>query len=409
MSVPHLLAELRKLVSPFGVISSSKGETLRADPDEFYLYKTKVSSITRFGPITPPLIGFGFSGDADLAELKSVCEALERFCGANYAGKDKIRSALSRLSNHAVDPVACLGYSDHQYSTPGFPLRRIQPGTEQTWVSSKELGTGRHLYIHADLVAMSPRSLHARASSIGMAIHREEHAAIEAALLELIERDHLAIAFWHGAPLPRIRPANASPEVQRHLDAMYEAGYEVACLHMNFGLGVHVVLWLAFRESAAPYLLKGAAAHFEFGTAKAKAFDELLRSFLHYKDRPFPLVGNAKGAMKNLMHYQRPDVKDRLGFLLGDFQALPSEEAIQQNQDQLVQHMSRRGFQVLAIDMTHELVARSGLRCVRVIVPGLVKTPLGSEPWQLGLPRLRRIGDARDANLATTHEPHFFS
>ncbi|CUA96544.1 YcaO-like family protein [Thiomonas bhubaneswarensis] len=409
MTRAEMIDALCRSVSPFGVVNDLRGECLEDRGQSYFLYRARINAFGRTGLLTPPLSGFGFSGDKDDAVLKALCEALERFCGVNFEPRIRHRGPWSDVAPNAVDPRQCLGYLDEQYRIPGFSLAPFDPEADHDWVEAMDPVSKSTLWMHLDLALMSMTSKVSKTSSVGMAIHSDAGLAAESAVLELIERDHLALAFWYGAPCRSLPKDNLPLSLHPHLESMVQAGYELHCLGLNFGLDVPVVLWLAFRADGLPHLLKGASANRRGVDAQSKAFEEMFRSFLHYRRHPFEVSSNAQGAMKNLVHYQTPDVAKRLGFLIDQTSRADPPELGGDFQGDLFTHLMRKGFPTYLVDMSHSVIGAFGLTCIRAISPSLVKTPLGSEPWQLASPRLRAYRGARDEALAAHPELHFFS
>lgn len=405
----NLLQVLRVVCEPFGIISDLRGEAFECADKPRHLYRARIQSISRSGFLPQVLTGFGFSDDAQLAEIKAIGEGLERFCGVNFSSRDAIHATWNEISASAIHPRACLQYEESQYLQKDFPLQRFDESKICEWVPAYRYKTRERILVHADLVRMSHASRIAKTSSIGMAIHTDIEVAQESALLELIERDHLAIAFWHGKAGKHLDLEDMPDQILIHIKSLYNEGFRVYALLYLFDLNVPVVLWLAFRSTGLPYFLKGCASHQNIDVACERSFDELLRSFIYYKKHPFVFESNSQGATKNLMFYQAADVESRLNFLFDDVATASMDNKEVAHSKSIFDRFEELGMSVFFVKMSHPLVADLGMECVRAIVPGLVRTPLGSEPWQLAAPRLRRIGSERDMSLASKHLPHFFS
>jgi len=395
-----LLGVLRRVCEPFGIVSDLRGESFECADKTLHLYRARIHSISRSGFLPQTLTGFGFSDDAQLAEIKAIGEGLERFCGVNFSSRNAIHTTWKEISASAIHPSACLQYDDDQYLHKDCPLQKFDERKVSEWVPAYRYKTKEQLFIHADLVRMSHLSKIAKTSSIGMAIHTNIGVAEESALLELIERDHLALAFWHGEGGGQLDLEGMPDRIQVHLKALRDDGFRVYALLYRFNLNFPVVLWLAFRSTGLPYFLKGASSHKDIHVACEKSFDELLRSFLYYKKHPFVFEKKSQGAAKNLMFYQTPDAEMMLNFLLDTGTVAKMEDKTGNCSASIFDCVEEAGFPVFFVQMSHPLVVDLGMKCVRAVVPGLVRTPLGSEPWQLAARRLRRTGSDRDTGTS---------
>lgn len=405
--VAALLQALDRVTGPFGVLPEVRGDRLEDAGRSFHLFRARLNAIARTGLCTPALTGFGFAESAADARLKAACEGLERFCGINFRSAGARHASYDEMRRDAVSPAPWIRYSEEQRGHSGFQFVRFKTDEREEWIPASEGHSGRTRYVHADLVRMSQHPRLTRASSIGMAIHSDAQRAKDSAILELIERDHLALAFWRGDPCASMPVESIAPELHPHLESMRADGFRVHCVRIDYGLGVVVALWLAFRGSRLPHLLKGAAADRDIASARTRAFDELLRSFLYYRTRPFQIPAQPTGAERNLHHFQTPDVDSRLGFLVGP--PMQSSATSAPPARDLTGELHARGITVHFVDMGHRITRSLGLHCVRALSSGLVTPPLGSDPWPLDSPRLRRHGHPRDTQLSISPEPLFFS
>lgn len=404
----QLLEKMDALHGPFNVINEITGEVFADGGKQYFLYRARINAFTRASRIPAPMFGFGFASQEGEARLKAMCEALERFCGVNYLGIGNRLATWDEVRDYAMWPGDFVRYSSQQYATPGFALRPFDPSSRTAWADARSCLSGRPVLVHSDLVQMRADPGFTRASSIGMAIHTDASIAIDSALLEVLERDALALVFWGELACPRLPFSILPDQLASHLESLAEAGFTLHCLHIRFDVAVHVVLWVAFRKNKAPFFIKGACADPSLARAAAKAFEELLRSFLHYERTPFQVAKQASGVFKNLMHYQNPDVDQRLGYLLGPPCSIPAAD-VESPGRTIADLIGDAGFEPLMVDMTYPSVSALGLHCVRALVPGLLKTPLGSEPWPMGMDRLWRMSKRDLADVPLDPPPHFFS
>lgn len=151
------------------------------------------------------------SGDS--AALRAQAEAIERFC-MMHAPPDRLQQTASSLVSSCwqEELIASLLFSADQYATPDFRFAPFHGQLPLDWSWAESLETGQRALVPTSLVGHvdSPSVRLVDATSSGYAAHPVRAEAIAHALLELIERDALLLAWMaprtlvrlEGVPLP---------------------------------------------------------------------------------------------------------------------------------------------------------------------------------------------------------------
>ncbi len=369
-----------------------------------------------------PVHCFGDGEDAALASLRCAAECLERFCTFHFDSRSWRRATWAELGDHAVAPPSLTLYSEAQYQTQGFPFPRFDPHRPGDWLRGHALASGREVWVPAELVFVgysAPAALTIETSA-GAATQQSFEAAAAAGLLEVLERDALAVTFLAGHAPPRLS-LPAEGETSDRVRLMRDSGYQVVALDLTLDLEISVVLVLALRPGGpGPLLLKGAGSSFRRERALAQAMRELWRSFLYYRRHP-EAATVARSAHPwsleyGLAYYQRPEALATLRFLLQGPEAPASASTAEPDTlPRLVEACARAQLEPIAVDCTLPMLREVGLHCVRVLVPGLQPLSVGEAPWRLGGQRVldlpRRLG-WRDRPLTEGElhrAPHFFT
>lgn len=191
---------------------------------------------------------WGRDRDPSRAWLKSIMEANERFaCERPHATIDAHCSALA----DALPSSTLIAYSKQQYATQGFPFAPFDADARYQWVEGFDVATGRSVAIAADHIyyidglrptrAASTAPLTAATSS-GVAAHDTREAALESALLELIERDAFMRAWLELRPPPEIARESLPGDIQARLASLAAAGVLTwaRTLDTAYGTGIFV-------------------------------------------------------------------------------------------------------------------------------------------------------------------------
>ncbi|MBA3501802.1 MAG: YcaO-like family protein [Myxococcota bacterium] len=156
--------------------------------------------------------GAGWS--AELAERACVGEAVERWQTHPLPSDRLVRASFDRwsLDEPAIDPRRFVRFHPEQ----PIPYERLSETTEVDWIACRVLGEGTPIWAPADLVFLDLRPGHAPrfgpTISTGWSAHATAQAALESAILEVIERDALVGAWWGSYRLVEVDDPRIDPE-----------------------------------------------------------------------------------------------------------------------------------------------------------------------------------------------------
>ena len=236
-----------------------------------------------------PRSSIGKSFCAAEATAAATAEAAERY-SITYRGDERV--TMARLGDlPAIAPNELLLYSPRQYANREA-WNRTQPETQWVhepfdpecvtgWTAATSLATGETRYVPAACCYMwypfRGEPCFCAADTNGCAAGRTRDEAILHALLELIERD--AVAIWWYNRLERPAVELASFEDGRILalrDELARVGREVQVLDLTTDLGIAAyAAVVANRDGSQPCF--GCAAHHSPRAAALKAIEEAIQ------------------------------------------------------------------------------------------------------------------------------------
>ncbi|MFD7997968.1 TOMM precursor leader peptide-binding protein [Streptomyces mirabilis] len=342
-----------------------------------------------------PLRGRSAGKGASAAQAKAgaLGETIERFSAVWQGDEHRIRATYRDLAGEAVHPHALQLYSERQYADRAeWNARRIafhrvpEPFDENAthdWSPVWSLTGQRH--VHVPTAALFYRYPHVPAGgrfiyadSNGSAAGGTREEAVLQGLLELVERDSVAV-WWYN----RLRRPAASVDslTLTHLTTWQEShaalGREAWVLDLTSDLGIPVMAAISRRtDSPAESILMGFGADLDMGVALSKAMSEANQLLpvavgaesrtppptpedelsLHWwrtatvENQPYlrPLLDGAGAAATSLPIRKRTDP-------LSDVEALR-------------QALEKGGMEVLVADQTRPDI---DMPVVKVLVPGL--------------------------------------
>ncbi len=329
------------------------------------------------GASTPP----GGKGATDeQARVSALCEALERWSGV-FGGEEARRAAtLEELGDAAIHPNAVMGFSDAQYAArertnaearsmrehvpPPFdaaaqvawtPLWSLT-GRRERWLPTAFCFYEAHLPGHHAVVA----------DSNGNAAGNTVDEAIAQGLLELVERDHVALWWYNRLRMPGLDLASfGDPWLDAVRERFAEEGRDLWALDLTADLGIPAVTALATGSRRDTGVALGFGAHPDLGRALQRAVTELVQL-----EAGVPSGGLGEGA-------ETPSPDGANAYLLPDPEVplrTPADAPpgatgdVRTDLDALVAAVEAQGLEVLVLDQTRPDI---GLPVVKVVVPGM--------------------------------------
>lgn len=331
----------------------------------------------------------GGKGTTDaLARASAVGEVVERYSGIRQGDEPRCWTTLRELGNEGMHPNACMLYSQAQYrSRPDenarFPLRPpvpapLDPDVPLEWTPVWSLSQERHRYLPTDLLYYSSvptdRGPVYWADSNGCAAGSSLEDATLSGILELVERDSIALWWYHRVRRPGFDLQSVEHPYARDLVECYRGvGRDVWLLDLTSDLGIPCFGAVSRRVGTSPQQIAlGFAADtspeaaalraltemnqvlaviFDCEQSGAAMEDEFFRWLWdatvehepYFLPAPCPPTGPASFAVP--LHR---DARERIDFCRG--------------------RLEDRGMEVLVLDQTRPDV---GIPVARVIVPGL--------------------------------------
>jgi thiazole/oxazole-forming peptide maturase SagD family component len=314
----------------------------------------------------------GAGHNIEEARKRARMEMVERLSGFFREDEARVRASRRELGRAAIDPNSVLLYSRRQQSL------RLADETQVEWSPLWNVTLQQWNYLPTQLLfyRYAPRrAALGRADSNGVAAGRTLQDAAGRALLELVERDSVALWWYNRVRRPRVDLHNASDAFIRRVCAWYrDGGRECWALDLTSDLGIPVVAAVSRRvDGEQEEIVLGFGAHFDRAQATRRALLETgqmlaLASAARNGALTLPI------AMRRWL--KRATVAAHPYLLPSDARAVPLRTARVVADSRDVFRLGRaalekRGLHVLVADLSRE---RLGARVARVVVPGL-------RPW----------------------------
>ncbi|MFB9903674.1 YcaO-like family protein [Allokutzneria oryzae] len=361
----------------------------------------------RTGSQTTGLDGAGGGFDPDLAEWVAVAEAVERYCATVYSRDQLITATADELGPEALDLGTMPRLSDRELADESHGIAPARKDVPRSWVRGVRLVDARPTWIPAELIWLcfsEPGVQRLSApNTTGCAIHSDPWQALLNGLLEVVERDAIAIVWRQRLPLPEIEVDSGPPELHELLAGFRDdAGLSMRLFDATLDLGVPTV-YAVYQEhrSERYHQVLGCGISPSPEKAAMNAVREALSCRLaleHHGDPPAD-PGLIRSTMDGALYMAKAERAHAFDFLVGPkrtggtvalsrlgsaaWQGSPKQYLVR-----LLSRMRRAGLESFAVDLGCDESREVGLTAVKVVVPGLQPLSFTHRAQFLGTPRL---------------------
>ncbi|MER8000696.1 YcaO-like family protein [Streptomyces sp. NPDC095613] len=433
------LRGLEELVSPYGLVSRTASLPVREGEPSFAVHLAYLGVPSRalanlrtwnHDEDTGNADGAGTGLTPERARLISVAEALERYSTCAWHDDEMVVAAETDLDEEYVSPSRWARCSPTELARDDCSLTEYDPSVPIRWVRAWSL-TRRvpvlvpaiSVYLHMPYHSDSERFT--RGITTGAAVHSDVRAAVLGGLLEVVERDSIALVWLQRLRLPElvVDPGRLDAVTRELHRVGTSSDLRVRLFDATTDLGVPVIYAVQLSD-ADPMLAQVVAATCDVHPERAlgKVYRELaslrvaLRGYVsaHAGREPDPARVSVVGGA---LHNASPDRRGVFGFLLDGERpshgvtAMPGLPAGADPLDTVVSRLASRGAEVLVADITTDEARQVGMRAVKVLVPEAMPVSFVHGERYLGTPRLyeapRAMGHtsyAEDA-LNPEHQP----
>ncbi|MFI9320427.1 YcaO-like family protein [Kitasatospora aureofaciens] len=407
-----------KLVSPFGLVSRLTWLPVTEGEPDFPIFSGSLGNPGAVlsaqaewahDPSSGNFDGAGGALDRETAAHLAAAESLERYSSCAWDPSDMIWATAAELGDEAIPPWEWPNCSPTELADPRCGLAPADPRIPLRWLEGWSFARNRKVYVPAVQVYLkcSPESASERylhPVSTGCATHSDPLAAVTNGLLEVVERDSIALTWLQRLRLPRLdfSPDQLLPEHREYAERASSENIRTLLFDATTDLGIPVVygLQLADHDRTLAQLVV-ATCDVDPGRAIAKLYREAaslriaLRS-LSGREAPPEAPEDTLSVIGGALRAGPRDQRHRFDFLLEgerpvrNLADLPRPAAGSPELPWLLRRMSLAGCEVVVVDITTDEARQVGATVVRVLVPQLMPLSFAHRARHLAHPRLYR-------------------
>ncbi len=326
------------------------------------------------------------------ARASALAESLERYCGVHDGTEPRIRARFADLGDAAFRPNDCMLYSDAQFANRAahnlkdhkahWVPEPFDPQATIAWSPLWSLTHQQLRYLPTSMCYFGYQTtdpVFGRADSNGCAVGSVMEEAILQGLLELIERDAVAIWWYNRIPRPGVDLATSDDPYVAELVAHYATlGRSLWVLDVTGDLGVPTYAAISKRiDKREEDIIYGFGCHLDPRVALTRAMTEVNQSLDAVPDVFQPATQNSYlGSQESVVWWRTKRTQDN-AYLLPDPQATPIDLRTVKNHatDDLaldvgvcVNRLKAASIEVAVLDQLRPDVE---FPAVRVVAPGL--------------------------------------
>jgi ribosomal protein S12 methylthiotransferase accessory factor len=406
----RVTAELAsRLVSDrLGLLHELRERRVRADDLPIFDHVARRSAGRGEPGASPEAYGGGARSRLQ-SRAAAIGESLERYCLGTPNGLPHCWGTAREVPSPMLDPADLSWFLDVQYGAADFPFTRATERTPFLWTRGYSLRQRSEAWLPASLVYVPYRYRPGEVAlsyplSVGASCAPSPEAAALRAVLEIVERDALAICWESRTPCPPV-PAEV---VESLLPSGLPRGIELRSFDITTDLGIPVMLTLVLSPHQEPEVAVGTASDPDPHRALARSMEEAVTSWrsVGYLCRADPSpreqilarLRNTPSLADHALYHGRRGSREHFRFLLESPLPLrdPSDRATaaRLGDDPLAgcaRALVDGGYDVALFDLTHPEIAGMGLHVVRACIPGLVRQSVGLTARHLGNRRIRDV------------------
>lgn len=350
--------------------------------------------------------GCGADETQELAAIRAVAEAAERYATCVYAKQDVRIATFNEMQKEGITADSIPACSPEEYADPRCPLRPIDSDQPLRWVAGYSITERRTRWVPLIMTHLYVRpwasELFWLPISTGVAAHVDIAQAAVSAICEVIERDAIALTWLLQLSLPRVNPDRAEPVAQREkLRRLRESRLEHHVFDATLDCGVPTLYSVQLREGtrhAAQFV--NCSTNFDAWEAYGKLIREsavgrtILEHQLPVPESIHDFIELEHGAI----YMGRKEHRSAFDFLLAPASPLPAvslsglsagrpgDPVAQLNY--LTEHFRRTGREIVLVDQTTDDLREAGLHVIRAVIPDLMPMSPCYSARYLGHPRL---------------------
>jgi len=322
--------------------------------------------------------GQGFDSNEKMARTKSLAEMLERLCLINPPKEFHI--SRFKLDGDYIKPSEFFCYSKEQHLDRENILETLDKG-EYRWIKSKNLSTGRDIYVPAQNIYLSSlfkdeKSLRKEQISTGAAFGMiGEEMAFKSGFLESIERDGIMGFFlknWEGRKMH-----NLPNKINGLIDYLKRYKLETYVFDATTDLRIPTTIAIIVDKTGKGAAINvGSKSDLNYLDAIKGSIMEAIqcrRTRINYFNTEKVTEDKIHSLVDRLIYWEDKERLNDIEYLTSqtsaiDYQKIPRKTF---SLEESVQSVKKRGYDIIVTDITLQEIKKHNFETLKVTIPQL--------------------------------------
>jgi ribosomal protein S12 methylthiotransferase accessory factor len=379
---------------------------------------SRTPSFKKFEPVFYPS-GYGCHVDMQSAKVCAIAECVERISAALWDSEEVVESIANDLGDRALDLASLPICSDEEYRSPYCDLQRPRKDLPLRWIKGRLLGRNQEAWVPLVLSHLySGRRLTgehiAHSISTGLAAHISLEAASLNAILEVVERDALALTWMLQRVAPKVALDNLDPVTQEFLTLQENVLPDVAfdIFDITSDLNIPVLLCLqTLHNRPFAYSLVSCSSAITYRDALQKIFrDAAMSRFGNIAPKTYPAYIDEFQDLHSSAAFMADIArKDAFDFLRSSRSYVKwceleerDERLPKRTLASVVTQLEANQHDIFLVNLTNAESLDLGLNVVRAILPSLQPISFHFSARYLAHSRLRNFNGGCDRHPDST-------
>lgn len=336
------------------------------------------------------------------ARTGALCESIERYSCTWHGDEPVLRASLDELGEKGIHPNACMNFSPKQYEgrdalngdCPSFHQRvpvPFDPKAAMDWAPVWSVTQKRCKYLPAcfcytQYPSEDGANLYCYPDTNGNAAGNSLEEAVLQGMLELLERDAVAVWWYNRIQRPRVDLNSFDEPYFRQLTEYYASlGRSLYVIDITSDLGIYTFAAISHRldKTGPREIIFAFGSHVEAPIGIERALLEVnqILHVVHGPERGSPSRQRAKGKYRtqdpHFLDWLSTATMENQSYLAplptvppkrADDYTMPCDANVFDAVMFCIENTARHGLETLVLDMTRPDI---GLSVVKVVVPGL--------------------------------------
>lgn len=344
--------------------------------------------------------------DDGRAEVVCLAEAAERYAPGSRAGDDYPFVRAAELQGPVLTLRDIPMCSATELTDRRCPARPFDPDLPIRWTRGVDLRTSELTWVPAGMANyhLSARTANERfyfPLSTGHAVHIDLISATCKALLEVIERDAIAVTWLQMLELPRVPPRALTDVTGRTLEWCTANSVQLHLFDATTDLGVPIVYCL-MRAPHDPLMTSAVSCAADVSISRAA--ESAVEDIVSFRVSDGALTGgptsidDIRDISDGARYMGTAERQHAFDFLLTGERQAPDREDLPDEPQKLLavlrERLAERGMQSVVVNETVTELDRVDLHAVVAIVPRLMPMSLWPRAMFLAHPRLYELPES---------------